>query len=79
MSVYDTLAQLISSSFGVPVEEVRPDVTFSELEFDSLALVELGLAAQQEFGVAITDEELSSGDTVSRAVDIIESKVMAQR
>ncbi|WP_405655842.1 acyl carrier protein [Streptomyces sp. RK9] len=73
--IYDRLVALLVEGFGLETGEVDPEQTFSELEMDSLALVELGLTAQQEFGVALADEDIQSGDTISQAAKVIETKV----
>lgn len=72
--VYERLVKLLMSSFGLAGHEIRPDDTFDGLELDSLALVELILVVQKEFGVRITDDDLNKEDTVAHAAELIESK-----
>ncbi|MCX5001117.1 acyl carrier protein [Streptomyces sp. NBC_00638] len=72
---YDRLVALLAEGFGLEAGEIDPELTFSELEMDSLALVELGLAAQQEFGVPLADEDIQSGDSISQAAKTIEAKM----
>lgn len=76
--IYERLVALLASGFGLEPDEVGPDRTFGELEMDSLALVELGLTAQQEFGVPIADDDIRSGDTIAQAAKIIEVKVTSR-
>ncbi|MFF8287053.1 acyl carrier protein [Streptomyces albus] len=73
--VYERFVGLLSG-FGIGADEVEPDHTFTHLEFDSLALVELTLAVQQEFGVSVGDDELGPEDTMTRAAKVIESKLV---
>ncbi|MEU9857882.1 phosphopantetheine-binding protein [Streptomyces sp. NPDC047974] len=73
-AVYDRLVQLLVANFGFATDEVTPEDTFRGLELDSLALVELTLAVQQEFGVELTDDDLNADDTLEQAVKLIESK-----
>ncbi|KAB1988193.1 MULTISPECIES: acyl carrier protein [Streptomyces] len=73
--VYERLVILLAEGFGLEAGEIEPELTFSELEMDSLALVELGLTAQQEFGVALADEDIQSGDTIGQAAKTIEAKM----
>lgn len=74
--VYERFVGLLSG-FGIQADEVRPDDTFTQLEFDSLALVEVTLAAQQEFGVAIGDDELTAEDTMTQVAAVIEAKLVS--
>lgn len=75
--VYERLVGLLNRGFGVEPGEVSPETTFNELEMDSLALVELGLAAQEEFGVAIGDDDIRSGDSIGEAAEVIAAKAVS--
>ncbi|QNP68958.1 acyl carrier protein [Streptomyces roseirectus] len=72
--VYHRMVRLLQTGFGLEPDEISPDQTFDDLELDSLAMVELSLAAQEEFGVPVDDEDISPQDTVSRAAEVIEAK-----
>ncbi|MGW6568393.1 acyl carrier protein [Streptomyces sp. NPDC054975] len=74
---YPRLVQLLVKNFGFETDEVTPEDTFSKLELDSLALVELTLTVQQEFGVKLSDDDLGSEDTLGQAVEVIERKLVA--
>nr|MDT0663707.1 acyl carrier protein [Micromonospora sp. DSM 115978] len=74
--VYDRLVKLLTTGFGLRADEVSPELSFNDLELDSLALVELAMTAQEEFGVKISDDELSPQDTVAQAVEIIQGKAV---
>jgi acyl carrier protein len=71
-TIYPQLASLIASSFGIPEDQITPDTTFEDLEFDSLALVELAVVVQHEFGLKIEDDALDAGDTLARAAELID-------
>ncbi|MFC9244743.1 acyl carrier protein [Streptomyces sp. NPDC057136] len=72
--VYNRMVKLLQTGFGLEADEITPDQTFSDLELDSLALVELSLAAQEEFGVPVNDEDISAQDTISQAAEVIAAK-----
>ncbi|WP_416971083.1 acyl carrier protein [Streptomyces sp. 4F14] len=72
--IYHRMVTLLQTSFGLEADEISPEQTFNDLELDSLAMVELSLAAQEEFGVQVGDEDISAQDTVSRAAEVIEAK-----
>lgn len=73
--VYERFVGLLDG-FGIQANEVEPENTFTQLEFDSLALVELTLAVQQEFGVSVGDDELRAEDTMAQAAKVIEAKTV---
>jgi acyl carrier protein len=74
-TVLERLAALLITRFGVTRDEVRPDVTFAELDLDSLALVEFAMVAEKEFGIPIGEDELAPQATVTDAVELIGGKV----
>ncbi len=76
-AVLDQLTTLLITRFGVTADEVAADTTFNELDLDSLALVELTLAAEKEFHVRIAEDEISPEDTVRRVVELIDGRKAA--
>ncbi|MFJ4679695.1 MULTISPECIES: acyl carrier protein [Kitasatospora] len=78
-TMYDTLADLMVDQFQVERSEIRPDVTFEDLEMDSLFLVELLLVVQKEVGVQISDDVATPRDTIGRAAEAIEEQVAAAK
>ena len=70
-TVLERLTALLTGRFGVTAEEVRADVTFAELDLDSLALVEFAMSAEQEFGIPLGEDDLSPQSTVDEAVALI--------
>jgi acyl carrier protein len=78
-STYDRLVGLLAKGFGIEAGEVVPENTFEELELDSLALVELTLAAQEEFGITLTDDDLHAKNTLAEAAGVLDAKQVAVR
>jgi len=74
-TVLERLAALLISRFGVSEDELRPDVTFAELDLDSLAMVEFVMVVEKEFGVPIGEDEMTPQATVTDAVALIGGKV----
>ncbi|MFD5745768.1 acyl carrier protein [Streptomyces sp. NPDC127033] len=72
---YQRLVTLLTSTFGLDADSISPTSTLSALELDSLALVELSVAAQEEFDVAIEDSEMGPESTVGQAAEIISGKL----
>ena len=74
MTIYDRVSQLLVDRLGVPAEDISESATFSELDLDSLDLVEFALGAEDVFGVRITDDEAEGLRTVGDAVALLDSK-----
>jgi acyl carrier protein len=73
-TVQDRLNALLVNRFGVQEHDLSKNITFTDLDLDSLTLVELGLAVQKEFGVSIEDDEIKPEDNVCHLVEMIASK-----
>lgn len=70
------LTALLVSELGLDEDKITPDARFEEdLEVDSLGVVELLMALEDEFGVSIPDEEAESIGTVGQAVDVVSQKL----
>jgi acyl carrier protein len=53
-----------------------PEAKFGDdLDADSLDLVELVMALEEEFGVEVPEEELEGVDTVGQAYDLVVGKL----
>lgn len=70
--IFEKVAAIIADNKDLDVASIKPESTFEELGFDSLDTVELVMAFEEEFGIAI---ELEDGGvkTVSELVKLIES------
>ena len=72
------LTELLVDELGLDADKITMDATFEEdLEVDSLGVVELLMALEDNFGVQIPDEEAESIGTVGQAVDIVEQKLQS--
>lgn len=63
------LSEIIEEIAGVPKDDVRTDSHFTDLDIDSLTLVEVVVAAEECFQVAIGDELVKDFKTVGNIVD----------
>jgi acyl carrier protein len=61
---------------AVDADKVTLEASFADdLDADSLDLVELVMALEDEFDVSIAEEELEGITTVAQAVDLVRSKL----
>jgi acyl carrier protein len=72
-SVYDRVRSIIAERLGVDEEKVTMEAEFiGDLNADSLDLVEVIMAMEQEFNLEIKDEDAENIRTVGDAVQYIE-------
>jgi acyl carrier protein len=61
---------------SVSEEQVTPDAKFGDdLDADSLDLVELVMALEEEFDVTVPEDELEGIETVGQAYHLVASKL----
>ncbi len=69
MEIADKVKEIISQQLDVDVAQIKPESQFIEdLGADSLAIVELVLAFEEQFDINIPDEDTDKIRTVSDAV-----------
>jgi acyl carrier protein len=74
-TIYERVTDIIVEQLGVDEEQVTMDASFrDDLQADSLDLVELIMAFEEEFGGEISDEEAQDINTVGDAVRYLESQ-----
>ena len=74
MSIDARVKSIIADQLGIGEEEIKPESKFIEdLGADSLDLVELIMAMEEEFQTEIPDEEAEKIRTVGDAVEYIKS------
>jgi acyl carrier protein len=72
-SVYERVRSIVSERLGVDEDKVTMDAEFiGDLNADSLDLVEVIMAMEQEFDTEIKDEEAENIRSVGDAVRFIE-------
>ncbi len=70
------LIGLLVDELGLDRDKITMEATFDEdLEVDSLGVVELLMALEDNFGVAIPDEEAEGITTVGEAVSVVMEKL----
>ncbi len=74
--VFEKVKKLIAEQLDVEEEDITLEASFQEdLDADSLDVVELIMAIEDEFDIEISDEEAERISTVKDAVDYIESHI----
>ncbi len=73
----ERVTEIIVDLLGVDEEQVVPEARFrKDLEADSLDLVELIMAFEEEFGGEISDDEAQKITTVGEATTYIDTRML---
>ena len=74
--VSERLVNVLVSELGLDADKINDGAHFEEdLDVDSLGVVELLMALEDEFDVNIPDEEAESIITVGQAIDLVHGKL----
>jgi len=74
--VFERVKRIIVEQLGVDEAKVTREARFrQDLEADSLDLVELIMAFEEEFGGEISDEDAQKITTVGEAVDYLQARL----
>ena len=75
MSVENKVKEIISDQLEVALDKLTAETTFEDIDADSLDVVELVMALEEEFDIEISDQEIENVKSVGDVVKYIESKV----
>ena len=74
--VFEKVKGPFVEELGIDSEKITMDAKLEEdLEIDSLGIVEVVMAFEDEFEIEIDDEELTDVGTVGQAVNLLHSKL----
>ena len=75
MAVEDKIKDLIVEHLGVSMDEVVPEASFiDDLGADSLDIVELVMAIEEEFGLEISDDDAEKIQTIGDAINYVDER-----
>ncbi len=76
MSLEQRMHEIIVEQLGVSKEEIVPEASFiDDLGADSLDIVELVMAMEEEFDVEIPDEDAEKIQTIRNAIEYLKEKL----
>lgn len=74
MDIESKMVDIIANQLSVAKEKVVPSASFvDDLGADSLDLVELVMAMEEDFGIEIPDEDAEKMQTVQDAIDFVKA------
>ena len=78
MALQERVSELIVEQLGVSAEEIRPEASFiDDLGADSLDIVELVMAMEEEFDIEIPDDDAERIQTIGDAVSYVKERLGA--
>lgn len=77
-AIESKIQEILSEQLGIREEEIKSDANFIEdLGADSLDIVELIMAMEEEFELEIPDEDAEKIMTVQNCIDYVLSKLQS--
>ena len=74
--LFDRFKKCAVDVLSVDASKITLEASFGDdLDADSLDLVELVMALEEEFGIEVPESELEGVDTIGKAFDLVTSKV----
>lgn len=71
--IYEKLKEIIIEQLGVKEDEIKPEAHFADhLGADSLDIVEMIMAVEEEFGIQVSDDEAEGLERVKDVIKFIE-------
>jgi acyl carrier protein len=75
-AISERLTEVLVSELGLDADKISEEAHFEEdLDVDSLGVVELLMALEDEFDIKIPDEDAESIVTVGQAIDLVHTKL----
>ena len=70
MNTFETIAKLLAETKDMDAADIKPEMSFADLELDSLDVAELVMNLEDELGVPVEiDESLQTIQDLVRKVD----------
>ena len=74
--IFEKISTLLAEQFGMDADNITMETSFEDLGADSLDIVELTMAVEEEFGLEnMEDDDLSGISTVADLVRYLKAKV----
>ncbi|NLQ12800.1 acyl carrier protein [Olsenella sp. KGMB02461] len=69
--IFEKVADIVAETMSVDADELTLETTFESLSADSLDLIQLVSAIEEDLGITIDDDDLTSIKTLGDAVAMI--------
>ena len=75
MDVLEKIRQIVAEQLNVDAASITPETRFEALNADSLDVVEVIMALEDEFGIAIPDEAAEQIKNIGAAAEFITENI----
>jgi len=72
--MYEWLRETLLDKLRLPADAVNPDATPDEAGLDSLAVTELAMIVQDQWGITVDEDELAACATVGEVALLLEQR-----
>lgn len=76
---FEQFAVIVGEKLRIPREQIQPETALKDIEIDSLAIIEVMLAVESQFGASIPTEEVSTDGKVEDLYQLVVAAVDASR
>ena len=74
--IFEKIAKILAEQFGVAADSISMDTSFEDLGADSLDVVEVTMALDEEFGIGeLSEDDMSGISSVADLVRFVSGKV----
>ncbi|MCI9119389.1 MAG: acyl carrier protein [Flavonifractor sp.] len=74
--IFEKIAKILAEQFGVAADSISMDTSFEDLGADSLDVVEVTMALDEEFGIGeLSEDDMSGITSVADLVRFVSGKV----
>ena len=74
--IFEKIAKILAEQFGVAADSISMDTSFEDLGADSLDVVEVIMALDEEFGIGeLSEDDMSGITSVADLVRFVSGKV----
>ena len=75
MEVFEKIRAIVANQLGVDPATITAETRFEDLNADSLDVVEVIMALEDEFGIAIPDEEAEQIKNIGAAAEFVAANI----
>ena len=75
MSLSDTIKDMLSEHLNVEASDLAETTSFDDLNADSLDVVEMIMALEEEFNITIPDEDAERIRTVGDVIEYVKDRI----
>jgi acyl carrier protein len=75
LDIFEKVRSLIAEQLDIDEDKITLETTFEDIDADSLDVVELVMALEEEFDLEIADEAVENIKTVADIISYIEQNI----